>query len=206
MEIIQDGSGHGYRTRVSKEGHLATYSTTESRMAYVSRSGHTSYEFHPPTFDLYTAANYMNLVWMKNTSSDLSFFVNIIRIAYNGGNTTKLSDGHYRVFIGSDEPTAYQTTGQFGISPGPHNLNLSSTLAAPIDFRFWDRTGTTGMTIADTGNQLTCGLIGRETLFLPYEGALVIPPGFILSVAVESADEDGKGSVVINGFISTEVE
>jgi len=198
--VIRSGGHKATKAIVNEDGELYTESISESVFVKKSRVTACSYELHPNSFVLTNASGYTPVVYLKNTSVDSHFHIEHIRFDWNGGNTNFNRTMGFRTYIGMDEPTANAVTGKFGVGNGPHNLNLSSNINPDLDFRFWDGVGTTGMTVASLGDQINCGILTQGPNFIPYSGALIIPPQIVLGVSLNAADEDGKGAVVITGY------
>lgn len=200
MTIIHDGRGSGSKAGVNRDGQVSVEATDEAHISYISRTRQQAFELHPPSWTLTQASGHTAVIWMKNISSTKNFHVEHVRLDWNGGSTNFNRNMGFRTYVNMAEPTANATTGQFGASPGPHNLNLASNVEPEIDFRFWDAVGTTGMTVSSMGNQINCGMLGQGNLYLPYHGALILPPQAILGVSLVASEENGKGAAVITGF------
>ena len=200
---------------VNADGRLKTHTAMETLMAYQSRVHAAAYEFHPPRFSLTNNVD-MPLIWLKNISNENNFHIESLRIGSNGGDTTPHDKAIIvRTYLAADEPTTDVTTGQFGASDVPHTLNLASTRDAEIDFKFWDGTGTDGMTISDVayttgqkGNQINCGFYAQGQTEWRFRGSLILSPGSImmLTAEIEQDTDSGQVIVVVSGFFLPEPE
>lgn len=199
--IIRDGKGRGFKAGVNEEGCLEVQAITISEMAQVSVAMRQAFEIHPPSFTLLQATGHIPIWWLKNISDNLMFHINRIRFDWNGGSTNFNRTMGFRTYVGMSKPTGNMIEGKFGADVGPHNLNLASNRNPPVEFIYWDGVGT-GLAITSFGNQINCGISAQGITFLPYDGALIVPPGAVMGVSLKASDEDGKGACVINGWFA----
>ena len=198
-DSIRGGDGR-HTAKVTSGGRLVVHADVEPQFSQVSEEKSLSYELHPPSRTISGTA-YNQYLWMKNTASDKNFHIQYVRYGWNGGSTSYNRIMGFRMYRNASTPTGNQTTGQFGVDPGPHNLNLGSEREPEMDFRFWDGVGT-GLTIADIGQQINCGPVYKGATYIQYDGALIMPPSEVLSIAMKGDGEDGSGIAVIAGFYS----
>lgn len=200
--IIED-SGSANKLIIDKEGRLRGMVDTRSQWAYKAKA-EQSYEFHPPRMLLTSASGNSPLVYMQNTSTTKNFHIRGFRIGYSGGDTTFNKPCIVRLYMDMVVPTANVTIGQFGVVDATHNLYIGSKVTAPLDFRFWNGTGTAGFTTSDIGAQISCAYFTQGLTTWLYEGALILPRGRAIGLAAEAIAEDGHVIIVTDGWFEDE--
>lgn len=201
---IVDGSGDGFSAKVDADLRLYTRSVGQTEMSFLSQQKASAYELHPPRFSNITTTETF-LVWMKNTSNTESFYIDRIRLWFNGGNTLaqRATCMIGRFFVGTEQPSANAVTGKFGAGNISHNMNLASTKNPSIDFRYWDNVGS-GLTLPNSvkGEQLWCSLMSQGLNDVVFNGSLIVPPGVSIGWAslCETTAETGNHIVVFSGY------
>jgi hypothetical protein len=143
---IQDGSGSGRFVKVDVANRLAT------RSIITPHSFATSFEYGQAfgtaagPFAVTTTEH--NLVYIKNTSPDVSFVFNEFYISCS--TSTNKRNAIIRFYVGSTAPTANNTTSGFG------SLNTTISVTPRLEAQIWNGTST-GMTIASRGGMAGVG-------------------------------------------------
>lgn len=206
--FIVDGTGKAYPAKVNELNQLVVLASAIPHVGYISQRTKRAYEFHPPRFTILQANGEMPIAYITNNSVSRDFVIHKVKVYWNGGAVSPHDKViQLRTFRDMATPTTNITSGQFGASNSPHNLNLGSNLKAEITFLFWDKLGTLGMTIANAaytsttkGAQINCGFFRSGYTPWDYEDALILSPGAVLGITAEAAQGDGDVIIVIVGY------
>lgn len=172
---IEDGTGKGYRAKVDANNRIETFSITESRLADISLRDGESYIITSDFVSLTTTGSFSGMLYIKNTDTDKNLFIDKVRVCGTGTSMGALQCKFYK------QPTAGTliSDANAGIVI-PANLGSNNTFSGTVYAASAD-----GKTVTD-GTQFS-----QFTIHLPghtiqeYDGALILPGGFALAIAVQ---------------------
>lgn len=173
---IEDGSGGGYKSKVTSENKLRTYATTEPEISFESETNSRAYSWTNATYD-YTAADTVLLV--KNTSSSLNLIIESITL---GGDTETAVTIHAPTCA---SPTGTAVTGV--------NLNRKfSTTPASATAKVNESTNSQGEVI------ITVQIDGSQSSFVDLNDSVIL--GVNDCIAVDYVTDGGACYVTIMGY------
>jgi hypothetical protein len=172
---IEDGAGTGKRAKVDKSNRLETFSITESRIADISLREGNSFIITSDFISLTTTASFSGMLYIKNTNTDKNLFIDKVRVCGTG---TSMNAMQCKFFKNPTTGTLISDANDgitIAANLGSNNIFTGDVYAASAD----------GKTITD-GDQFS-----QFTIHLPghtiqeYDGALILPGGFALAIAVQ---------------------
>jgi hypothetical protein len=174
VEIV-NGVGDQNRAKVNKNNRLETFSITESRMADISLRDGLSYIITSDFVSLTTTGAFSGMLYIKNTDSSKNLFVDKVRVCGTG---TSMNAMQCKFFKNPTTGTLISDQND-GIVVAA-NLGSNETFPGLVYAASAD-----GKTVTD-GTQFS-----QFTIHLPghtiqeYDGALIIPGGSALAIAVQ---------------------
>ena len=176
MEIeIKDGNGTGYRAKVNENKRVETFSITETRIADISARVGESFILTSDFVSLTTTASFSGMMYIKNTNSEKTLFIDKIRVCGTGSSMGSLQAKMIK----------NPTTGTL-ISDANAGLTVPANLGSNETF-----TGLNYAASAD-GKTITNGTqFSQFTIHLPghsiqeYQGALILPAGSAFAIEVK---------------------
>lgn len=172
---IEDGAGTGKRVRVTEDNRMETFSITESRMADISLKEGEAFIITSDFVALTTTASFSGMIYIKNTDTSKNLFIDKVRVCGTGTSMNALQCKFFK------DPT----TGTL-ISDANAGISVAANLGSNVTF-----TGDIYAASAD-GKTVTDGTqFSQFTIHLPghtiqeYDGALIIPGGSSLAIAVQ---------------------
>jgi hypothetical protein len=188
--ILKDGTGSGYRVKVTSDNSLQVDATTRSNAQYRSSQG-VGFAVALQIQSVTGGTEYAALRF-KNTDTTRNWRVNNVFLSYNGGDTNHNRMCEGRFYVGMTAPSANATV----VTPG--NLNLSSSGVAQADAHVWDGVGS-GMTVVSNGVLAYTGLFGPGFNQISFDGATVLGLNDILGLTVKP-EETGKIALIMTGW------
>ncbi len=179
--MIRDGKGRGYLAEVDQDNHLHTFSSTRSRMAYVSADKHTAYSIYGRRN--FAASGTDEAVLFFKYTGTKRFFVDKIMFAGNGANNKA------ELYAS----TTYSTGGTSGAAV---NVNLTSALTLSADIY----TGQTDLTVTKGTEEIIDVRFGVDTETVDFAGALVMGQDDNIYIVGEVGTVGNKIRVMILGF------
>lgn len=174
VEIV-NGVGDQNRAKVNKNNRLETFSITESRMADISLRDGLSYIITSDFVSLTTTGAFSGMLYIKNTDSSKNLFVDKVRVCGTG---TSMNAMQCKFFKNPTTGTLISDQNDGIVVPA--NLGSNETFPGLVYAASAD-----GKTVTD-GTQFS-----QFTIHLPghtiqeYDGALIIPGGSALAIAVK---------------------
>lgn len=174
VEIV-NGVGNQNRAKVDDNNRLETLSITESRMADISLRDGRSYIITSDFVSLTTTGAFSGMLYIKNTDSSKNLFVDKVRVCGTG---TSMNAMQCKFFKNPTTGTLISDQND-GIVVAA-NLGSNETFPGLVYAASAD-----GKTVTD-GTQFS-----QFTIHLPghtiqeYDGALIIPGGSALAIAVQ---------------------
>jgi hypothetical protein len=174
VEIV-NGVGNQNRAKVNKNNRLETFSITESRMADISLRDGLSYIITSDFVSLTTTGAFSGMLYIKNTDSSKNLFVDKVRVCGTG---TSMNAMQCKFFKNPTTGTLISDQNDGIVVPA--NLGSNETFPGLVYAASAD-----GKTVTD-GTQFS-----QFTIHLPghtiqeYDGALIIPGGSALAIAVK---------------------
>jgi hypothetical protein len=172
---IEDGAGTGKRVKVTDDNRMETFSITESRMADISLKEGEAFIVTSDFVALTTTASFTGMLYIKNTDTSKNLFIDKVRVCGTGTSMNAMQCKFFK------DPT----TGTL-ISDANAGIAVAANLGSNVTF-----TGDVYGASAD-GKTVTNGTqFSQFTIHLPghtiqeYDGALIIPGGSSLAIAVQ---------------------
>lgn len=191
MSQIEDGKGTGYKVQINDGNQLLTMSTTESLLAHRSHHDQTAFGISTPMMTITTTGGRM--LFIKNLSSSVNFYITDIWFNWNGGSTNFNRPCYGELAFGDTVPNTNTTTS------GAGNLNLSSNNTADLTVLYWNETGD-GMTGHTAGNTAFFWSFCKNPVHHKTDGAIILGAQNTISVNLRG-EEIGEGSINILGFM-----
>jgi len=171
---IDDGTGQGYKAKVTSDNRLRTHSVLESEVAYESEGNGNAY--------IWTASKDIdttdNIIWLRNDSVTSNLHIQCITVSSD-------ASGSWFIYC----PTG--TTADGDTITGVNLLRSSSNVAEATC-----RSDATGATPA---NYIYYGHGVADTdVPVDFHGALIL--GYLDEVAVDITDEPGLAQATVCGF------
>lgn len=174
---IEDGSGHGFQTKVTDEQKLRTYSTVEDEISYESETNGRAYSWSHS----YNSTAADTILWVKNINTTENLIID-------------------QIVIGSDTATQFtihlpeSTTGA-GTAITGTNLNRHSGKDA-LATAYGDETTNT------QANVIVQGFIAANTTqIIHMEGSIIL--GYQDQIAVDLVADVAIGCVTMLGLYHT---
>jgi hypothetical protein len=175
VEIV-DGTGDGQkRAKVNKNNRLEAFSITERRMADISIREGRSFIITSDFVALTTTGSFNGMLYVKNTDASTNLFVDKVRVCGTG---TSMNSMQCKFFKNPTAGTLISDANDGIIVPA--NLGSNEAFGGTVYAASGD-----GKTVTD-GTQFS-----QFTIHLPghtiqeYDGALIIPGGSSLAIAVQ---------------------
>ena len=173
-EQILDGTGKGYKAKVTEQNRLSTFSIVESRSADISQREGNTFLLASDFVSLTTTGSFNGMMYVKNNSNS-GLYIDKIRICGTGTSMNSMQS------IITANPTAGTLISDANdASANPANLGSSNIFDGLAYSASAD-----GKTVTD-GTQ-----ISQFTIHLPghtiqeYDGALYLPKGSSFAVSVK---------------------
>ena len=191
MAIIKSGTGNGFSAHVDEHHHLHTTSLIKKYMAHESQSGGKAFGISTPFLSVTTTGGRM--LYVKNTSSNETMFLDRIWFNWDGGSTSHITVVQGIMAFGDTEPDTNIVAG------GAGSLNTSVSTSFEMDVLFWDGVGN-GMTGHTPGVGAFYFMCDRGETEYELGGVIVIGPGTTFSFNLKGA-EAGIASINILGYM-----
>ena len=172
---IEDGAGSGYRVKVNKNNRAETFSISSSQISEVSRRTGQSFIITSDFVALTTTGSFSGLLYIKNNNSNKDVYIDKIRVCGTGSAMNAMQCKFFK----------NPTTGTL-ISDANDGIAVASDLGSSELFD--------GLVYAASGDgkTVTNGTqFSQFTIHLPghtiqeYDGALIIPGGSSMAIAVQ---------------------
>lgn len=175
MEIIKDGTGRGFTTKVDSKNRLWTYSINRTELAFQS-------EFFGKTFMVYAKRNFTDGAGNDESIIDFKYIGNhslhVSKIIFS----TNSDIAKAELFVNSTNPSG-------GYDRTPINMNLGSRVSSEVTVL----TGESDLTadVLDVNEILDVRFNGESTIQIDFGGALVLNKDntFHIKGEVENAGE-----------------
>jgi len=189
--ILEDGKGQGYKAQINSSNQLLTSATTESLLSRRSSASQTAFGISTPMLTINTTGGRM--LFIKNLSSTLDFYITDFWFNWNGGSTNFNRPCYGELAFGDTVPDTNITIS------GAGNLHLSSAITADLTVLYWNETGN-GMTGHTAGNTAFYWTFNNTPAFYHTDGSIILGTQNTLSVNLRG-EETGEGSINILGFM-----
>ena len=189
--ILEDGKGQGYKAQIDNEGNLHALATTESLLAHRSHYDQTAFGISTPMLTITTTGGRM--LFIKNLSSTLEFYITDFWFNWNGGSTNFNRPCYGELAFGDTVPDTNTTTSEAG------NLNLGSANTADLTVLYWDEIGD-GMTGHTAGNTAMYWTFNKNPAHYMTDGAFILGTHNTISMNLKG-EETGEGSINMLGFM-----
>lgn len=172
---IRDGVGGEKRAKVNDNNRLETFSITESRMADISLRNGESYIITSDFVSLTTTASFTGMLYIKNTDTSKNLFVDKVRVCGTGSSMNAMQCKFFK-----NPTTGTLISDENDGIVVPANLGSNETFPGLVYAASADaKTVTDGTQFS----QFTIHLPGHT--IQEYDGALIIPGGSSLAIAVQ---------------------
>ena len=174
IEIL-DGSGDGYRAKVNENKRLETFSITETRIADISARIGESFILTSDFVSLTTTGSFNGMMYVKNTDTEKTLFVDKIRVCGTGSSMGSLQAKMIK----------NPTTGTL-ISDANAGLTVPANLGSNVTFGGLNYAASAdGKTVTngDQFSQFTIHLPGHS--IQEYQGSLILPAGSAFAIEVK---------------------
>lgn len=187
-ETLKDGRGTGNRAQVDEDGRLRTHATALTAMAHASKSHGRAFSIPALNYSLSTADQEYNLVWVRNDDPEYNMHINRFYIGWNGGDTNHNRTLDCRMYVGTPEPTANNTSFNLG------NLNFTSSRESVTTNYLWDGVGN-GLTVAAQGTKAIANYFSQGTTTIEVDGTIVVGYGQAIMLTA-TPEEAGDVSLI----------
>lgn len=172
---IEDGTTGGKRASVDDNNRLETFAITESRMADISLRDGKAYIITSDFVALTTTASFTGMLYIKNTDTSRNLFIDKVRVCGTG---TSMNAMQCKFFKNPTTGTLISDENDGIVVPA--NLGSNETFPGLVYAASADaKTVTNGTQFS----QFTIHLPGHT--IQEYDGALIIPGGSSLAIAVQ---------------------
>lgn len=195
MQIL-DGTGKGYRAKVTNCGKLEVCSVVETNESYLSGNFGRAFSISTLVQTL-NSTNEHYVMWMKNQSQNYDMRIWVANFAWNGGSTNHNRVMKWSWYVGSGEPTANHTAAISG------NLNLSSNNDSEVTTYKWDGVGD-GMTMGSAGIKTTEELFSQGHSIIEARGIPVIGYNDVIAFSI-TGEEVGDFVITVRYFMTDRI-
>lgn len=171
---IEDGTGTGNRVKVTERNRLETFSITESRLADISLKTGKAFIITSDFVALTTTGSFNGMLYILN-NSDENLFIDKVRVCGTGSAMQSMQTEFYKGATTGTLISDANAGRAFSANLGSAETFVGTVYAASGD----GKTVTNG----DTISQFTIHLPGHT--IQEYDGALILPKGTSLTVAVK---------------------
>ena len=191
--IIRDGSGTGYRAKVSSSMRLQTSAVMEPKIHAVSEDNGQAYLFG--TGLLTIPATEAAVLYIKNVDPDRRLIIADLGLSWNGGTVNRNRVLSGRMYVGMAAPSANATVLTVSSS------NLGFNIQALLDARKWNGVGA-GMTVASNGVLSAEVNFGAGYTTAPFNGSVILPPNYVLGFTMQG-EEAGVAGALFSAWMKT---
>jgi len=193
-EIIQDGTGKSYATKVDIDGRLHVDSITTDREAYSSQKGY-SFNINTGLITLTNAATDNGVLYVKNNED---YNLVITNLFYQTGASTGGS-GNIIVSLYRNPTTGTLISGASAVE-----ININRNFGSSRTLSVLAYKGATGNTITDGSKALESILATATQRIAVSAGAITLPKG--ASIAVQFKTPTGNTSMAVEFAIACYLE
>lgn len=185
--VIKDGTGKGYRAKVTEMNYLAVDAVQETAWHRNSEQD-VGYILSAPQQAITATGG--RFLWAQ--SSDLPLHINGFFVGWNGGSTNHNRMMEIQVYFNDTKPSVNTQvlTPRNPISNGGRAINIDSVS--------WNGTGN-GMTTFTAGTLIDNYIVGPGFTFIPIDGSLLVAVNNSVSINLKG-EEAGNATFVFSGY------